>query len=225
MIGYTLATKQRQTQLFDESGKRIPVTQLGVTSCYVVDIKTKEKNGYDAIKVAFDERKSIGKPEEGELKKSGIEKKLGVMSEFRLDKAKPFITIEEKEGKMSITFNDITLSVGDEIKPNILFQPGDMVDVHGASKGKGFQGVVKRYNFRGGPRTRGQSDRERAPGSVGQSTPGRILKGKKLPGQMGAKQVTAQNLKVIQVDETSIVVKGQVPGYKNAIVKINTHIQ
>lgn len=116
---------------------------------------------------------------------------------------------------------EVAMQVGDVIKPSDVFAPGDIVDVSGISKGKGYAGVVKRYHFKGGPRTHGQSDRERAPGSIGQTTtPGRVYKGKRMAGNMGNENVTVKNLQVVAVSEDHLLIKGLVPGPKNNIVMV-----
>lgn len=131
------------------------------------------------------------------------------------------VTKLEEDGKKGIQVGEAKLFIGEEVKPDIFFKAGDMVTITGTSKGKGFQGVVKRHGFAGGPKTHGQSDRWRAPGSAGQSTtPGRIYKGKRMAGRMGSDRITVQNLKVIKVDETGITVKGVVPGHTHGLIEI-----
>jgi len=192
------------TRIFDETGQRVVVTVLEAGPCYVTDIKTKEKHGYDAVQLGFDEKreKLTTKPLIGHFKKAGV-KPLRVLKEFR-----PFR-------------KDEPLKLGDEIKVDI-FSKGDQVSVTGISKGRGFAGPIKRYGFRGGPKTHGQSDRHRAPGSIGQSSyPSRVIKGLKMAGRMGGKKVTVKNLEVIKVDTENnyLLVKGAVPGHiKNYVI-------
>ncbi len=124
-------------------------------------------------------------------------------------------------GKKGIIFGETKIFIGDSIKPTVVFKKGDLVKVSGTSKGKGFQGVVKRHHFAGGPKTHGQSDRERAPGSIGSTTtPGRVYKGKRMAGRMGGERVTVRNLEIVEVKDDGIVVKGLVPGAKKGLLEI-----
>lgn len=221
MAGFILASKAKQSQMFDSTGKRIPVTTLKASACYLVDIKTSEENGYAAVRLGFGTKKQIAKPVVGQLKKAGIESPLRFLKEIRLEGMD--VTTIEEEGKKGVASGDIKVFIGEEIKPSVIFKEGDIVDVSGTSKGKGFQGVVKRHGFRGGPRTHGQSDRERAPGSMGQgTTPGHTYKGKKMAGRMGNDRITVQGLKVISVNETEVVIKGLVPGNIGSFVEVKT---
>jgi len=193
------------TRIFDENGNAVPVTVIEVGPCYVTQIKSKEKDGYEAIQVGYGKRKEkhTTKPVLGHLKKSGL-KPFRVLKELR--------NFESKE----------PLKLGDEIKVDI-FSAGDIVSVTGISKGKGFAGVVKRHGFGGGPKTHGQSDRWRAPGSLGQSSyPSRVFKGLKMAGRMGGKKVTVKGLSVVKVDVENnlLLVKGAVPGANKGIVII-----
>ena len=191
------------TRIFDERGRNIPVTVIEAGPCFVTQIKTDETDGYTAVQVGFDEvrEKIITKPELGHLKGAG--KVLRTLKEFRLDEV-----------------ND--LKVGDEINVGI-FAKGDIVAVTGRSKGKGFQGTMKRHNFSGGPATHGQKDRLRAPGSIGAgSTPSRVWKGMKMSGQMGNETVTVRNIEVIEIrpDKNILLVRGSVPGSRNGILQL-----
>ncbi len=191
------------TRIFDERGRNIPVTVIEAGPCFVTQIKTDETDGYTAVQVGFDEvrEKIITKPELGHLKGAG--KVLRTLKEFRLDEV-----------------ND--LKVGDEINVDI-FAKGDIVAVTGRSKGKGFQGTMKRHNFSGGPATHGQKDRLRAPGSIGAgSSPSRVWKGMKMSGQMGNETVTVRNIEVIEIrsDKNILLVKGSVPGSRNGILQL-----
>jgi len=191
------------TRIFDERGRNIPVTVIEAGPCYVTQIKTDEKDGYTAIQVGFDEvrEKVITKPELGHLKGAG--KVLRTLKEFRLD---------EING----------LKVGDTINVDI-FEKGDIVSVTGKSKGKGFQGTVRRHNFSGGPKSHGQKDRLRAPGSIGAgSSPSRVWKGMRMSGQMGNETVTVRNIEVIEIrpDKNILLVKGSVPGARNGILQL-----
>jgi len=191
------------TRIFDERGRNIPVTVIEAGPCFVTQIKTDETDGYTAVQVGFDEvrEKIITKPELGHLKGAG--KVLRTLKEFRLDEV-----------------ND--LKVGDEINVDI-FEKGDIVAVTGRSKGKGFQGTMKRHNFSGGPKSHGQKDRLRAPGSIGAgSSPSRVWKGMKMSGQMGNENVTVRNIEVVEIrpDKNILLVKGSVPGSRNGILQL-----
>ena len=223
-----MGEKGEQTRVFSEKGEWIPITYIKTSPCYLVGIKTREKDGYDAIKIAFGEKKRQKKPVLGELRKAGIKKALYFIREFRLER---FLEVMPDfkiltNGKPGIEYKSKKIQVGEEISPTIFFEKGEYVDVSGISKGKGFQGVVKRHGFGGGPRTHGQSDRERAPGSIGQTTtPGRVFKGKRMAGHMGNERVTIQNLQVVEVLEDRIAVKGQVPGPKGGVLEIRPAIK
>ena len=219
MAGFTLAEKLEQTQLFDETGKRMPVTLLKTSPCYLIDIKWPETNAYMAVTLGFGQSKNVKKSVQGQLNKAGIKTPLRFLKEIRLDKVE--CTKLEEKGKNGIQIGEAQLFIGEEIKPELLFKVGDLVKVSGTSKGKGFAGVVKRHRFAGGPKTHGQSDRWRAPGSMGQSTtPGRVYKGKRMAGRMGSDRVTVQNLKVIKIDETGLTLKGVVPGHKHGLIEV-----
>lgn len=200
-----LGKKLGMTSIFDENGQMIPCTIIEAGPCYVTQIKTKEKDGYDAVQLGYDEinERLANKPMKGHLRKSGV-KPLRLLSEFR-------------------SFNGTKLELGAEVKVD-LFHQGDTVDVTGRSKGRGFQGVVKRHHFGGvGMTTHGQSDRVRAPGSIGGSSyPSRVFKGMRMAGRMGGERVTVKNLTVVKVisDSNILIVKGSVPGAINSYVEI-----
>lgn len=222
MSGFILASKIGQSQTFDAKGKRIPVTQLKAETCFLIDIKTQKNDGYTAVKLSFGSKKRNPKPVLGELKKSGITTPVQKLTEIRVKDASRVSMIEE-DGKKGLAIGEQKIMIGEAMNPTILFAIGDMIQVSGISKGKGFQGVVKRHNFRGGPRTHGQSDRERAPGSMGQgTTPGHTYKGKKMAGRMGNDLVTVKGLSVVSVDDKQLIVKGVVPGVTGAILKVQT---
>ena len=203
-----IGKKIGMTQIFDENGLVIPVTVIEAGPCVVAQVKTTETDGYNAIQLGFGEVKSkhINKPDMGHFAKSKLEATKH-LREFRLD--------------------DVSnIKVGDEIKADI-FQAGEKIDVQGTTKGKGFQGVIKRHGQSRGPMGHG-SMYHRRPGSMGAtSTPGRVFKGKKLPGHMGNVTVTIQNLDVVRVDmdKNVILVKGSVPGVKGAILKIKSSVK
>ncbi|NLF50681.1 MAG: 50S ribosomal protein L3 [Leptolinea sp.] len=203
MLKGLIGKKIGMTQIFDENGAAVPVTIIEAGPCFVTQVRTPEKEGYSAVQLGFDEvkPKRLSGGELGHLKKSNIPP-LRFVREFAV--------------------KDPQVSVGDTVKVD-LFSMGDSVDVIGTSKGKGFQGGVKRYHFRGGPATHGQSDRHRAPGSRGSgTTPGRVYKGARGAGHMGNDRVTAQNLKVVLVDvERNLIgVRGAVPGSRNGLVMV-----
>ncbi|MBC8042774.1 MAG: 50S ribosomal protein L3 [Rhizobacter sp.] len=199
-----LGKKLGMTSIYDDKGKVIPCTVIEAGPCFVSQVMTVEKNGYAAYQVSFDEKKEkrTPKPQVGHFKKAGV-KPAYLVSEFR-----------------DIILSD--LKIGDEIKADV-FKEGDIVDVTGTSKGKGFMGVVRRHHFGGGSRTHGQSDRQRAPGSVGGSSfPSRTFKGTRMAGRMGGEQVTAKKLRIVKVipDSNLLVVLGAIPGTKNSYVKV-----
>ena len=199
-----IGKKIGMTQIFDENGAAQPVTLIEAGPCFVTQIRSAENEGYSAIQLGYEEvkPKRLSGGEMGHLKRSNLPP-LKYLREFRTK------TIEVKEGdKVDVS----------------LFTVGDKVDVAGVSKGKGFAGAVKRYHFAGGPKTHGQSDRWRGPGSNGMTTtPGRVFKGSRRPGHMGDVSVTAQNLKVVLVDaERNVIgVNGSVPGARGGLVIIN----
>lgn len=207
MINTILGSKQSSGQSFVE-GLRIPVTKIFAGPCVVTQIKNMDKDGYWAIQLGFSTRKakSTSKPLQGHLKKTSKDQIFPrYLREIRVDK--------EPE-----------VNVGDEVKVSDIFKVGDVVSVTGTSKGKGFAGGVKRYHFRGGPRTHGQADRERAPGSIGATTtPGRVLKGKHMAGRMGGETVTVKNLHIISVNpETNEAeISGMVPGIPGSLVLLH----
>jgi len=195
------------TQIFDDTGLVHPVTVIECGPNVVTQIRTMEKDGYEAVQLGFGQDKRLNKPERGHLKPSGFEN-LGELREVKADNVADF-------------------NVGDVIKADA-FSVGELVDVTGTSKGRGFQGTVKRHHFRGGPKTHGQSDRLRAPGSIGASaTPGRVLKGMRMAGHMGHERVTVQNLKVMRVDteRNLLLIEGSVPGHNKALVLIRRAVK
>ena len=203
-----IGKKLGMTQIFDEQGKVIPVTVIEAGPCVVAQVKTVETDGYNAIQLGSGDVKEskINKPEKGHFAKSKLTPKKH-LREFRLDSVE-------------------NINVGDELKADT-FTAGDQLDIQGTSKGKGFQGVIKRHGQSRGPMGHG-SMYHRRPGSMGPtSTPGRVFKGKKLPGHMGSQTITIQNLEVVRVDldKNVILVKGSVPGAKGAILKLKTSVK
>ncbi|MBA3530594.1 MAG: 50S ribosomal protein L3 [Ardenticatenales bacterium] len=199
-----LGKKVGMTQIYGQNGEIIPVTVIEAGPCFITQIKTKERDGYDAIQVGFEEvkPKRLTKPELGHLQKADAPN-LRHLREFALD-----------EGE--------TFELGQRLDASV-FEVGDTVDVVGTSKGKGFAGAIKRHHFQRQRKTHGQSDRERAPGSLGAgTTPGRTFKGKRMAGRMGGERVTVQNLKIVLVDRerNMLAIKGAVPGAKDGLVMI-----
>jgi large subunit ribosomal protein L3 len=199
-----LGIKVGMTQIFDEKGEVVPVTVIEAGPCFVTQKKTVARDGYVAIQLGFQETKPrrLTKAELAHLQKNNLPP-LRYLREIRVDDVEKY-----QEGQK------ITVSA---------FDVGEWVDVTGLSKGRGFAGVVKRHGFRGGPKTRGQSDRHRAPGSIGAtSTPGRVFKGMRMAGRMGTQRVTVQNLQVVLVDpeRNLLAVKGSVPGANNGLLLI-----
>jgi large subunit ribosomal protein L3 len=198
-----IGRKVGMTQIFDDDGIAVPVTVIEAGPCYVAQIKTTEKDGYSAVQLGFGETKPkrLTGGQLGHLKRNELPP-VKILREFRTSKPE----VEE----------------GDLLKADV-FAAGDRVDVIGTSKGRGFAGVMKRYNFGGGPITHGQSDRQRSPGSLGSgTTPGRVFKGKRGPGRMGNERVTSANVRVVLVDpeRNLIAVDGSVPGPKGGMVMI-----
>lgn len=224
MAAFILGQKTIQFRTFTPDGKRIPYTFIKTSPSYILDIIVPEKRGYFSVKLGFGQAKNIKKPVKGEIEKAGIKTPLKFLREFRLDKIVDSVKVIEENKKVGLAIGETKIFAGDEIKPSILFKVGDLVSVTGTSKGKGFQGVVRRHHFAGGPRTHGQSDRERAPGAIGSTTtPGRVFKGKRMAGRMGGERVTLRNLQVIEVTEEGMKVKGLVPGAKNGLLEIRNN--
>ena len=203
-----IGRKIGMTQIFNDEGQVIPVTAIEVGPCTITQIKTEEQDGYTAVQLGFGEVKDskLTKPEKGKFAKSNVTPKK-YLREFRVDSV---------EG----------MNVGDELNADS-FAAGDKVDVQGTSKGKGFQGVIKRWGQHRGPMGHG-SMYHRRPGSMGPtSTPGRVFPGKHLPGHMGDVTVTVQNLEVVKVDldKNIILVKGSVPGAKGSILKVKSSVK
>ncbi|GBE28668.1 50S ribosomal protein L3 [bacterium BMS3Bbin03] len=204
MVGL-IGKKIGMTRIFDENGKHVVVTVIEAGPCYVTQIKTNEIDGYSAVQLGFrdkKEKRATG-PEIGHTRKANL---------------KPFYVLKEfRDFDHSENFKS-----GDRLDVS-LFSPGERVNIASKSKGRGFQGVVKRHGFKGGPVTHGQSDRLRAPGSIGQSSyPSRVMKGTRMGGRMGNDRVTVKNLRVVRVypDQNIILIRGAVPGSMNSTVEI-----
>ena len=202
MVKGIMGRKAGMTRVFEEGRGMIAVTIIQAGPCYVTQVKSADKDGYEAVQIGFEESDKLNKPERGHLQKKGLPP-LRHLKEIRLEKP-------------------TDVKVGDKINVDI-FKIGDLVTVTGTSKGRGFTGVVKRHGFRGGPKTHGQSDRHRAPGSIGSgTTPGRVLKGMRMAGHSGAKRVTVRNLRVVRVDaeRNLLAVEGAVPGAIKSLVMV-----
>lgn len=203
-----IAKKIGMTQIFVEDGSLVPVTVLQAGPCTVTQVKTMDNDGYSAIQVGFEDKKEkhTTKPEQGHFDKAGVAFKRFV-KEFRLENSEEYV-------------------VGQEITADV-FEAGDKIDVSGTSKGKGYQGAIKRHNFSRGPMAHG-SKYHRSAGSMGAASfPGKVFKGNKLPGHMGAEAVTIQNLEIVRVDaeQNLILVKGAVPGPKKSIVTVRDAVK
>src|SRR5512136_1134650 len=203
MLKGLIGKKIGMTQIFDETGAAVPVTLIEAGPCYVTQVRLPEQEGYAAVQLGFSEgnSKRLTSGELGHLKKNNLPP-LRFLREFRV--------------------KDSGLKPGDKLTVEV-FGVGERVDVVGTSKGKGFAGVVKRYHFAGGPKTHGQSDRHRHPGSIGSTTfPGRVWKGQRMAGRMGGERVTARHLEVFKADSNRnlLLVKGAVPGVKNGLLLI-----
>jgi large subunit ribosomal protein L3 len=205
MIQTLIGQKVDQSQKFLENGRRIPVTEVSVADNVVVQVKTVATDKYAAIQLGYGAKKRPTKALVGHVKKAKLAAVPAYIREVAWESDQELPT------------------VGDNVTVDSVFKAGDKIQVTGTSKGKGFAGVMKRHNFRGGPKTHGQSDRERAPGSIGQTTtPGRVYRGKKMAGHMGVDTVTIQNLTVVDVDAVNkkLYVLGLVPGHKKTILTI-----
>ena len=200
MLQEIIGRKLGMTQVFRDSGETGSVTVIEAGPCAVIQVKTAAKEGYNAVQLGFGEAKRLKAPQRGHLKGLGQFKYL---REFRVDDTE-------------------AIEVGNRVDVS-LFQEGDLVDVTGVSKSKGFAGVVKRHHFAGGPKTHGQSDQHRHAGSIGATTsPGRVFKGMRMAGHMGNDRITVQNLEVIEADpeRNLLIIKGAVPGSKNGLLLI-----
>lgn len=209
MINTLLGIKKEMTATYDSRGRRVGATVVEINPNLVTQIKTSDgKDGYSAVQLGFGTKKSVRKPQLGHGKKAGIEQPIRWFREVR---------IMNQESSLEDT------KPGTEIKLDQVFSIGDAVKVQGVSKGKGFQGGVRRHGFHGGPKTHGQSDRLRAPGAIGSgTTPGRVYKGKKMAGHMGDVKVSIKNLEVVGIDKEKslLVVKGGIPGPVGNLVMV-----
>jgi len=200
MIQGFLGRKIGMTQIFREDGRVVPVTVIEAGPCVVTQIKTRETDGYEAVQLGFGEVKRLNQPKAGHLKAS-----------------------QQRRYLREVKANDVSkFEVGQSLGVD-LFEEGEILDVIGKSKGRGFAGVMKRWGFHGGPRTHGQSDRARAPGSIGGgTTPGKVYKGMKMAGHMGNRRITVKGLEIVRIDtdRNLIMLKGGIPGSINSLVQI-----
>ncbi|MCE2754861.1 MAG: 50S ribosomal protein L3 [Ignavibacteriae bacterium] len=200
-----LGRKLGMTSIFSENGEYVPCTVIEAGPCAVVQVRTLEKDGYTAVQLGYGEiaERKVSQPLAGHFKKAGIAPKRHI-KEFRMD--------------------NITVAPGETVTIETILQIGDKVKVSGTSKGRGFQGVMKRHHFGGvGMSTHGQSDRQRAPGSIGSSSyPSRVFKGMRMAGRMGGTRISIRNLEVLDImpDQNLLVIKGSIPGAINSIVEI-----
>jgi len=218
-----LTQKGKQQQAF-VNDERIVVTYLHVEPTYIIGFRTQLVDGYWALKVAYGAARlmeRVSKPMRGLLKAASVQTPLRHTTEFRIDPSlNPTLNIENPD-KPTLTVGDKTYHMGMHLKATELFAIGDTIRVTGTSKGKGFQGVMKRHGFAGGPASHGQSDRERSPGSIGQRTiPGRVYKGKKMAGRMGSDRITIKGLRIETVADELLTIRGLVPGGPHAIVAV-----
>ena len=200
MLQGFLGKKIGMTQIFREDGRVVPVTVIEAGPCVVTQVKTLQTDGYEAIQLGFGDVKRRNKPQAGHLKNSKLSRYL---REVSTDDTSEF---------------EVWQTIGADI-----FEAGEKIDVIGKSKGRGFAGTMKRWNFGGGPRTHGQSDRARAPGSIGGgTTPGKVYKGLKMAGHMGNRRITVKGLEIVEVDtdRNLLLVKGGIPGATNSLVQI-----
>ena len=199
---FILGTKEKMTEYFTEEGVVVPVTIIKTSPMIIVQVKTKESDGYNAIQVGFGAKKikNISKAVKGHVKDLGSFK---VLKEFRVEDVSSY-------------------KVGDTLNPTDIMSAGDKVQVSGTSKGKGFQGVVKRHGFAGGPRTHGQKHSEREPGSIGGGLRTHVPKGMRMAGRMGSDRITQKNLKIVSLDGENnlILLKGAIPGVRGSLVEI-----
>lgn len=207
MLDGLLGRKLGMTQVFDPTGRAYAVTVIEAGPCVVTQLRTPERDGHAGVQIGFGTAKRLNRPDAGHLKASGANSQF--LRELRVD-------------------DNGALAVGQTLTVTDVFKAGDRVDIAGQSKGKGTAGVVKRHHFAGGPKTHGQSDRHRAPGSVGAgTTPGRVFKGLKMAGRMGNERVTVQNLRIVDVDveRNLVLVEGAVPGANGGLLTIRQTVK
>ncbi len=202
---FILAKKVNMSQIFDKEGNVIPVTIVSAGPVQVTQVKTKEKDGYDAVQVGWGSKNKLRKPQLGHLRG---------LANWRWLREFPLSSSGEKKGEWKR---------GQKISVDI-FKEGDLVTVEGLSKGKGFQGVVKRHGFKGSPASHGTKDRLRAPGSIGATTPQRVIPGRKMAGRMGNDKITIKKVKIVKIDpeKNQLYLKGALPGSRKSLLKISS---
>lgn len=214
MINALLGQKMKMSQIFREDGTLIPVTILSLGPCIITQIKTADKHGYSAIQLGFGTTNKLKQAMRGHLKKS--------LPAGQAGGAAPRFIREIRVESNALS----NIKEGETIKITDVFGLGDKINITGISKGKGFAGVVKRWGFHGGPKTHGQGDRLRAPGSIGSQSVGRVFKGKKMAGRMGSQRVTVKGLEIIDLDAARnlVKVKGAVPGQRGNLLIIRKQL-
>lgn len=204
MVNALIGIKKNMTSTYDSRGRRVGATLVEMAPNFITQVKTQDsKDGYNSVQLGYGTKKSVRKPQIGHTKKIGIENPIRWFREVSND--------------------DSEVKPGEQINVSQVFSAGDEVKVTGVSKGKGFQGGVRRWGFHGGPKTHGQSDRHRAPGSIGSgTTPGRVYKGKKMAGHMGNVQISTRGLEVVGVNKDSnlLTIKGAIPGFVGGLVMV-----
>jgi large subunit ribosomal protein L3 len=210
---FILGKKIGMSQVFidsEDAKKVVPVTLIEVGPCVVTQVREEKKDGYDAVQVGFLEKKKINKPLAGHLKELG---KFRYLREFRLDK--------NGVGKNNTEKEKVEYKIGDKIDASV-FETGDKIKISGVSKAKGFQGVMKRHNFKCGQASHGQKHSNRKPGSIGSAYPEHVIKGRKMAGRMGGVQFTQLGLEVVEVDKEKnlLIIKGSVPGNNGVLVRV-----
>ncbi|MFH1602004.1 MAG: 50S ribosomal protein L3 [Candidatus Shapirobacteria bacterium] len=199
MVKGMLFKKLKMSQVYDLEGRLWPVSILHAPANFIIQVKTNKTDGYQAVQLGSGKKKSKKKPQVGHFKKAGIKDNLAYVTEVKIE-------------------DGSNLKSGQELKVEEVFTPGELVAVSGVSKGRGFAGAVKRWGFATQPKTHGQSDRERAPGAIGAQTPGRVFKGKKMPGHFGNQKCKVKNLVLVRVnpEKQEVWVQGAVPGYNSS---------
>jgi large subunit ribosomal protein L3 len=223
---FILGTKNGASQIFDEKGNVIPVTIVEAKPNIITQIRKEEKDGYEAVQVGYEKKLKTQnlklKTENKSLKTEKRDLKFRYLKEFKFQVPRlPSLEAKATGGQASSKFQDY--KVGDEIKVDV-FEEGDKIKVSGISKGKGFQGVVKRHGFHGAPATHGTKHTHRAGGSIGDTNKARVNRGQKMPGRMGSDRVTVRGLRIVKVDKDNnlLAIKGAVPGHKGTLIEIRT---
>ncbi len=201
MLNGFIVQKSFMSGHYTDEGKRLPLTKLVAKPLIITQLKSAVTDGYQAVQVAYGSRKKLSQPIASKLKKLKISANPKGFAEFR-------------------QIDETVLATGQSLSIDQVFKVGDVIDATATSKGRGFQGVIKRHGFKRQGETGGASNKTRAPGAIGAQTPGKVLKGKRMPGHMGNKTVTIENLKVVKIEENTLYVKGSVPGHFNAWVLI-----